>query len=123
VLADEVLYRRALRAYMDMWLAANEVRPDETPTIRAGRRTRWISELLEPLRPTVEPSDLRRMQAALALVGGVEAMVVMRDVCGLDTEEALEVTRWAAEAILATAARDEDAGVAPAGIEPATEGL
>lgn len=102
VFADEELYRRAMRTYLDLWLAARtgDAGDGHAPTVRAGRRTRWIADSVEPLRGTVPDADLRRMEAALCLVMGTEAMVVMRDVCHLEPDEALAVARWAAEAIL-----------------------
>jgi AcrR family transcriptional regulator len=109
VLADEALYRRAMRTYLDLWLAAREKDPDDSfPTVREGRRMRWFAESLAPLRATVPAATLRRMQLALCMVMGSEAIVVMRDVCRLAPEEALAVTRWAAEAIV-------QAGLAEAG--------
>jgi hypothetical protein len=95
-----MLYRTALRTYLDLWLAAHEADESQTPTVRAGRRTRWIAESVAPLRATVPNAELRRLEAALCLVTGLEAMVVMRDVCGLEPDEARAVTHWAAEAIL-----------------------
>ena len=101
VLADEELYRRAMRSYLDLWLAAREKDPAESfPTVREGRRMRWFADSLAPLRESVPDATLRRMQLALCMVMGSEAMVVMRDVCRLEPEEALAVTRWAARAIL-----------------------
>jgi hypothetical protein len=43
------------------------------------------------------PADrFRRLRFALTLVFGAEALIVMRDVCRLEPEEATEVMRWAA---------------------------
>jgi AcrR family transcriptional regulator len=101
VLADEVLYRRAMRTYLDLWFANAD--DDELPTVRQGRRTRWIATALEPLHDRVPNETLRRVEAALCLVMGIEAMVVMRDVCRFDEQEARAVARWAAETILTAA--------------------
>ncbi len=38
----------------------------------------------------------RRRLAALTLVLGIEPITVLKDVCGLDDEETLEVLSWAA---------------------------
>ena len=72
---------------------------EEAPTVRAGRRTRWIAASVEPLRGTVPDAELRRLEAA-CLVTGMEAMVVTRDIRQLEPDEALAVTRWAARALL-----------------------
>jgi hypothetical protein len=106
VFADEVRYRTATRTYMDLWLAAKAAGEDE-PMLREGRRVRWIETALAPLRSTVAPATWDRLVAALTLVAGAEIMVVMRDVAHLDADAALEVTDWAARALI-TAALAED---------------
>jgi AcrR family transcriptional regulator len=106
VLDDEVLYRTALRLYLDMWLS---LRDEGDPTVRAGRRTRWLSSSLAPLRAAVPADVMRRLEAALSLVMGIEAITVLRDVCRLSRDEALDVTRWATEALLAAALHAEPA--------------
>jgi AcrR family transcriptional regulator len=100
VLADETLYRTSLRFYLDTWLAANGAGKNDETSVREGRRTGLIAKALEPLEGKLPDADMRRLQAALCLVAGVEAMVVMRDVCRLGDDEALQVTRWAADAIV-----------------------
>ena len=72
---------------------------------------RWIAASLAPLRGTIPDATLRRMQHALCLVIGSEAMVVMRDVCRLQPHDALAATRWAAEAILRAGMTETDGTV------------
>lgn len=104
VLDDEVLYRRALRVYLDMWLATRESDGDgQAPMMRAGRRTKLIADTIAPLRDQLGPDELKRLEAALCLVAGVEPMVVLLDVCRFEPEEALDVTQWVAEIILTAA--------------------
>jgi AcrR family transcriptional regulator len=97
--AEEAQYRTALRLYLDMWLAA-AADGDTAPIVREGRRTRWLQSCLAPLAGTVPDDDLRRLTAALSLVAGSEAMVVLRDVCRLDRDEALDASAWAVAALL-----------------------
>jgi hypothetical protein len=61
---------------------------------------RWLDEALAPLKPSMGEAKWRRLRAALALTIGVEALSVMKDVCRIDDEEAFEVLRWAALALL-----------------------
>ena len=107
-LANERLYRTGTRHYMDMWLAANRA-GDDHPYTREGRRAQMIADILEPLRATVPKADLRRVEAALCLVAGGEAIQVLRDICRLDADEALAITHWAADAILTAGLRQRDA--------------
>jgi len=99
VLDDEVHYRTTLRLYLDQWLAAS-ADGDSSPVVREGRRTRWLGSALAPLRGTVPDDDLDRLVAALALLTGIEAMSVLREVCQLSEDEALAVTEWAAETLI-----------------------
>jgi hypothetical protein len=47
--------------------------------------------------------DRRRLEAALCIAIGGEAFTVLRDVCQLEPEEAIEVAHWTTQAILAAA--------------------
>ena len=94
---EEVQYRTTLRLYQDQWLEA-VAQGETSPTVREGRRTRWLAQSLAPLDLPKRERD--RLVAALSLVMGAEAMVALRDVCHLSTEQALAVTDWATRALL-----------------------
>lgn len=100
VAANERLYRTAQRHYLDTWLAAERAGEGGGPQVREGRRLRWISAALAPLRDTMPDADLRRLEAALCLVTGGEAFTVLSDVCQLEPDEAIAVAHWAAHALL-----------------------
>jgi AcrR family transcriptional regulator len=102
-LANEVLARSALRHLMDTWLAAERVGEEHPGPLGDGRRRRWMSTVLEPFRDRAAPRDLQRLESALCLVMGVEAITVLRDVCHLDPDEAVTVAHWAAETMLTAA--------------------
>lgn len=98
-LTEEVALRTGLRVYLDIWLESR--RRGEAPSaVREGRRTRWLDEVLEPVRQQLQPAQWRRMRSALALTLGIEALVAMKDVCHLSDEEALATLEWAALALL-----------------------
>jgi AcrR family transcriptional regulator len=96
---DEAHMRSALRVYLDTWLDCRRqgIAP---PAVREGRRMRWLDEVLEPVRLRLGRKAWRRLSAALALTLGPDAIVVMKDVCRLDDEEALDVLEWAAGVLL-----------------------
>jgi AcrR family transcriptional regulator len=97
-LSEEVHFRRALWVYLDTWLRSAR-RGDEPPAVREGRRMRWLDTVLEPLEEL--PEERRRLlSSALALTLGSDSLVVMKDVCRLDDEDAVAVLRWAAVALL-----------------------
>lgn len=68
--------------------------------LRGGGRVRWVEKALAPVEGRFEEPHFRRLVAALSLCMGIEALVVLRDVCALEPEEAEEVSRWAARTLL-----------------------
>lgn len=92
-------YRQAARLYQDQWLAAIAA-GESSPTVREGRRRRWYAETLAPLRGQVSKAEWERLITALCLLSGPEAMIVLRDVCGVDERTARKVTSWAADCLL-----------------------
>jgi AcrR family transcriptional regulator len=103
--AKEEHFRRALWVYQDTWLRSHR-NGEVSPAVREGRRMRWLDQVLEPA--TTLPGDRkRRLLSALALTLGGDAFVVMKDVCHLGDDEALDVLRWAALAILRAGLAEE----------------
>lgn len=99
VLAEEPQMRTALRAYLDTWLAGRRTGERATP-VREGRRMRWLDTVLAPAKRELSDKERRRLQAALALTLGMDAFIVMKDVCRLKDDEARDVLRWAAHVLL-----------------------
>ncbi|MCC6718913.1 MAG: TetR family transcriptional regulator [Acetobacteraceae bacterium] len=100
--ANQAPMRTALRVYLDTWFAARRA-GDDNPEVREGRRTRWLDEVLAPVRRELPAPAWRRLRAALSLTLGSEALIVMKDVCRLDDAEALATLRWTAIALLRAA--------------------
>jgi len=98
--ANEALYRNLLRHYMEMWLAAEHAGEGHANPVREGRRLRWLTSALEPLRDEMPADAMHRLVAALCLLTGSEAVFVLTDVCHLELEDAVAVAHWAARALL-----------------------
>ncbi|HYI16389.1 MAG TPA: TetR/AcrR family transcriptional regulator [Thermomicrobiales bacterium] len=109
VVKHEVAFRTALRAMLlpDATDASQEPR-------RPGNRLRYLAQSLAPLHDQLGPERLQRLVMALSMCVGMESMIVMEDICGLDATEAETVKRWAAAALL-QAALDEAAQAASQG--------
>jgi AcrR family transcriptional regulator len=75
------------------------------PSRRGGRRINWITEALAPLEDQLQPQQFKTLTNALSLIAGVEALVVMQDVCELPAKDAKTVLRWTAQALLSEATR------------------
>lgn len=105
VLAEEGSMRTALRAYLDAWFQ-NRQQGDDSAQVREGRRVRWLEAALEPVLPQLTEAEQARLRSALALTLGIEPVLVMKDVCRIDDDEALSVLRWTAQALLRQALAD-----------------
>ena len=98
LLANETDMRRALWLYQDTWLRGERTE-DERPTVREGRRIRWLESILGPL-DHLTTEQRRRLLSALALTIGMDSLAIMKDVCGLESDEAIEVLTWVGRVLL-----------------------
>ncbi|AJY46847.1 TetR/AcrR family transcriptional regulator [Martelella endophytica] len=73
---------------------------------RGARRLEWLGEALAPLSREMPRRLYLRLLNALALLTGMETLVVMKDVCGLEADESEEVIIWTARALLAAAEQE-----------------
>lgn len=71
--------------------------------LRGGRAIGWIEDALAPLRDQRPEADVHRLALAIRSAVGIEALVWLTDVAGLSREEAADVMRWSARAILRSA--------------------
>ncbi len=96
---NEALMRGALLLSLEQW-AKTQAGEDlgEEPIKRGGRRD-GIRAALDPYANKLPADALERLAIALSVVGGIEARVVLRDIWGLDDDEAREVSLWMARAL------------------------
>jgi AcrR family transcriptional regulator len=103
IIDKEAAFRTMLRLSLEQSPQEEEQYGGESvpsPRLRGGGRVRWIEKALAPVEGRFEESDFRRLVAALSLCMGIEALVVLRDVCALESTKAEEVLRWAARTLL-----------------------
>lgn len=99
-LDSEVQLRTMIRLAVEQRLAEARGGPPREAPLRGGRRVEWIETALAPVRERLGEARFERLVSALALVVGVEALLVLRDIRGLDRAEMVAVSRWAARALL-----------------------
>jgi AcrR family transcriptional regulator len=75
--------------------------------LRGYRRVEWIERALEPVRPRLDARRFERLVSALAMVIGWEALVVQRDIRKLSPAAGVELSVWAARALLRAALEEE----------------
>jgi len=82
--------------------------PEEEFLLRQGRAIGWIDEALAPLRGGLPQPALRRLVLAIRSACGIEALVWLTDVAGLSRQQAGELMRWSALALLRAALTEND---------------
>ena len=97
----EPIMRTMIRLTVDRSRDEQPANAAEAESPRRGyRRIDWIEMALEPVRIQLDESSFERLVSGLALCIGVEALLVLRDIRGLDLAAAEEVSRWVARSLL-----------------------
>lgn len=94
-LQNEVAYRRHLSVVM---LEAIK----NTEKLRGGRRIQALKMALEPLKLGMSKADWERLINAAAVLSGFDALVICKDVCGLDDQDATRLLEWMIELVIET---------------------
>ena len=95
---------RLLRTMIRLTVERGDAAPgDAAPAARGSRRIEWLQSALAPVRSQLTKSGFARLVSSISLCVGAEALIVLRDIRGLDQAAAIEVSAWAARALLRAA--------------------
>ncbi|MES2539545.1 MAG: TetR/AcrR family transcriptional regulator [Pseudomonadota bacterium] len=95
----EATFRAAIRQSLE---PSAEVPGDKT--LGRGHRKALLARAVGD--SGLSPEQSERLVQALSLTFGIEAMIVLKDICGLDDRGARDVAMWGAQAMLQAALRD-----------------
>ena len=93
------------RTMLRLSLEADDAERAELP-LRQGRGIQWIEDALAPLGSEMTDAAVHRLALAIRSAIGIEALVWLTDVAGLSRDEAVELMRWSAQALLQAAIAD-----------------
>jgi AcrR family transcriptional regulator len=99
----EATHRAALRLALDQWARRQAGTIGEEPRIVRGNRKRLLRKALAPLKGTIDSETFDKLTQALSLMFGIEAMIVLRDIWGLTTDQAERVAVWSARSLVRSA--------------------
>ena len=91
---NEVVFRRYLSATLIESINSSK-------KLRGARRVEALRLALKPFENLMSRADLNRLINIATLLMGIDALLVCKDVCGLENEEADELLSWALDLILA----------------------
>jgi AcrR family transcriptional regulator len=109
ILETEAQQRTMLRLSLEMDAAERTTLP-----LRQGRAIDWIGEALAVLRGQLSEQELHQLVLAVRATIGIEALVWLIDVAGLARDQAVELMRWSAQALLQQALTGDPPPPAPA---------
>lgn len=93
--------RAALQVALHQWANERARRAQDEPKYRRGNRRRLLTLAVEPMvRAGVDPAVAERLAQALSLLYGTEAMVVLKDIWGLDFRQFMNVIKWMSSALV-----------------------
>ena len=78
----------------------------EEEPFRRGQRTEILAITLQPLKKRLKPCAYQRLLKALAVVYGIEPMIILKDICGATDRETEAVVRWMMDALVDAAMRE-----------------
>ena len=96
----EATFKAALKLSLDQWAQRQAGTLGNEPRFTRGHRVDLLKDETAPLKDQVSPAKRQRLEQALALVFGVETLVVLKDIWGLTAAEAQSVAEWAAAALV-----------------------
>lgn len=91
---NEALLRQMIKFTVDR----DPIEPGVPP--RPARRLEYVERALAPLQNQLDHRELDRLTHALTVVMGIESVLVLRDICGLDDDEILVVQHWTARTLV-----------------------
>ena len=103
---NEDLLRTIVRLSLDRRLGGQQAEIAQTFPVRGSRRVEWIEAALGRARPLLAPSIFERLVSGLTLCVGIESLITLQDVRVLSPRQSVDVCRWAAQAMLDAALRE-----------------
>jgi len=116
----EATFRAALRLSLEQWAKRRAGTLGEEVPLQRGHRIDLVRDAIAPLRPVLPAETFDRLAKGLSLAFGVEALVILKDLWGLDADETDAVVKWTAGALVRAALAEGGKAPRKAAGEPRT---
>lgn len=90
---NETVFRRYLSAVLTESISTKE-------KLRSARRVKTLKKVLKPFESEIDGTSLNHLINSASILMGIDALVVCKDVCDLNNQEADETLQWALKMIL-----------------------
>ena len=99
----ESTFKAALKLSLEQWARGRAGTLGEEAPFKRGHRVDLLQKAIEPLRQRLTKTQFSRLAKALSLTYGLEVLIVLKDIWGLDQKEIQDVARWAARSLVKVA--------------------
>ncbi|CDX23792.1 Regulatory protein TetR [Mesorhizobium sp. ORS 3324] len=106
--AFEATFKAALKLSLDQWAKQQAGTLGSEPAFTRGHRVDLLKDAIAPLKGRLKPRQFKRLAQALSLIFGVEVLIVLKDIWGLDSRDMMAVAEWAAGALVRAAMVESD---------------
>ena len=106
----EATFKAALKLSLEQWARTRAGTIGQEPPFKRGHRVELLQSAIAPLRLTLGEPEFLRLAKALSLVYGLEVLIVLKDLWGLEFEETQAVASWAARALVRAAVNEAGVG-------------
>ena len=107
--AFEATFKAALKLSLEQWAQRRAGTLGAEPPFKRGHRVDLLQMAIAPLKNKLPEAKFQRLAKALSLVYGLEVLIVLKDLWGLEFEETTEVAGWAASALVRAAVAESAA--------------
>lgn len=89
-----------MRSLLSVILKHSVADPKGAKQRRGSRRVVLIKTAIEPYLSSISKKHRQRLVHTLAILTGIEALIVLKDVCEVNNEEAQKTIEWATDTLL-----------------------
>ena len=109
LLEYEATHRAALSQALDQWIRRQAGTLGGEQRIVRGNRKGLLRDALAPLKKCVPAQTFDKLAQSLSLIFGIEAIIVLKDIWGLNDEAVRRLALWAAHALVGAAVAEAPA--------------
>lgn len=105
----EATFKAALKMSLEQWAQRRAGTLGAEPPFKRGHRVELLQMAIAPLKNKLPEAKFQRLAKSLSLVYGLEVLIVLKDLWGLEFDETAEVANWAATALVRAAVAESAA--------------
>jgi AcrR family transcriptional regulator len=103
ILEYEATFKAALKLSLEQWAQRRQGTLAEEAQFKRGHRIDLLQSAIAPLKRTLPRKSFARLARALSLTYGLEVLIILKDLWGLEADEIEDVAVWAGRALVRSA--------------------